>query len=81
MKLLRSLGFAILGIALFDTWLYKDAYNIHDYLSSLNNAPAIFFGATEQVSYVPLYAAVIVATRLTLFALFTAILIKRFSRR
>jgi hypothetical protein len=80
-KLVRTLFLAILAVAFGDTFFYGDPYSLHDYFSSFLLSPAVFFGVVTKSEYPPIYISLIAATRLTLFALFTAILVKRFSRR
>lgn len=81
LKLLRTTFILMLFISIIDTVFYRDPYNLKDFLASLDSAPAIFFGSLQKAEYPNTYAAFIVVIRLTLFSLFTAILIKRFSRR
>lgn len=81
LKLIRTLGLVVLVVGISDTLFFKDAYDLRNYYDSLLVAPAIFFGVVSPSNYPALYLAGITVTRLTLFALFTAILVKRFSRR
>jgi hypothetical protein len=81
LKLIRTLLLAIIIIGIIDTTISHDPYSLHDYFNSLIIAPAVFFGVAQKPEYSPLYLSMITVTRLTLFALFTAILVKRFSRR
>ncbi|TAN68811.1 MAG: hypothetical protein EPN17_08520 [Methylobacter sp.] len=81
LKLLRTIILVIVCIALYDTLVFHDFYNIHDYIKSLETSSAVFFGFKTPNEYPNICVALISAIRLTLFAFFTAILVKRFSRR
>lgn len=81
LKLLRTVLLMIVCIALYDTEAFHDLYNVHDFLNSLATSSAVFFGFRTPTEYQDIYVALISAIRLTFFALFTAILVKRFSRR
>lgn len=80
-KLFRTLMIAIFLVGIFDAYFYHNPFDLKDYYASLLQAPAIFFGVSKELPYHSLYSAAITVIRLTLFALFTAILVKRFSRR
>lgn len=81
LKLIGTTFFLIAIIGLIDTFSYKDPYNLQNFIDSFKASPAIFFGILQRSEYPYIYSASIVFSRLTLFAMFTAILIKRFSRR
>jgi len=81
LKLLRTLVTLIFIICIFDTINYHDGNNIQNYISGISKAAAMFFGFNIPNDYPSLPVAIIAASRLTFFALFTAILVKRFSRR
>lgn len=80
-KLLITTLFLIFVVAVIDAVAYKDPYNLREFFDSAKASPAIFFGILQKIEYPYFYSALIVVGRLTLFSLFTAILIKRFSRR
>lgn len=81
LKLLRSLLLIILAICFYDTIGFNDPYNIKHYLNSVGQSASVFFGYNIPTNYPDYITAIISASRLTFFALFTAILVKRFSRR
>lgn len=81
LKLLRSVLLTIVFISFIDTINYHDPFNLKDYWHGFQNSSAIFFGFNIPSVYPELYIAFIASIRLTLFALFTAILVKRFNRR
>lgn len=81
-KLLRLICIIIFSISFLDILGHQPAYNIRDYLQVFKNSSAIFFGLNvPNTSYQPFILALIAFIKLTLFALFTAILVKRFNRR
>jgi len=81
MKLFRTLIVIVILIGVFDTIFYRNSLDLSDYYKSATEAPAIFFGVAKDLPYHSFYLAIITVIRLTLFALFTTILVKRFSRR
>lgn len=81
LKLIATTLVLIAFVGLIDTFAYKDPYNLQNFIDSFKESPAIFFGILQKSEYPYIYAASIVVSRLTLFSMFTAILIKRFSRR
>jgi hypothetical protein len=82
-KLLTSIAGVHIVIAAYDTISFGNPLNVGDYVASLLTSPGIFLGlpnATDH-AYPLLVSALITTTRLVGFALFTAILVKRFGRR
>jgi hypothetical protein len=82
-KLLGSIGVIHLSIAIYDTTHFGNPLDVRDYFASLLVSPGVFLGLPNATSHVypVLVSALITATRLVGFALFTAILVKRFGRR
>jgi hypothetical protein len=81
LKLFQLAFLIILLISFVDTVMYHDANSVKDYYLSFEKSFAIFFGYNIPTSYLEPYIAFIAFTRLTIFSLFTAILVKRFNRR
>ncbi|OGA96605.1 MAG: hypothetical protein A3E79_00285 [Burkholderiales bacterium RIFCSPHIGHO2_12_FULL_61_11] len=81
LKLLRTLAFCIVAIAIYDTSASGNALNIVDYWIGLQRAPGIFVGVSAPQSYSIAILSVITATRFVGIALLTALLVKRFGRR
>jgi hypothetical protein len=81
LKLLRFVVVAILAMAIMDVIYFGDADSVRAYLDALVTAPAIFFGVVSPPGYSTLYLTLILAVRLTAFAFFISIIIKRFNRR
>jgi hypothetical protein len=80
-KLLRSIAVVNIIIALYDTALRGNIWEIKSYISSLTASPGIFLGIATPQTYPVLVSSTIAATRLITFAFLTAILVKRFGRR
>lgn len=82
-KLLRTILLIHVLIAAYDTIKFGNALNLADYWTSFVISPGIFFGIGNATihPYPILFASAITALRLMGFALFTAILVKRFGRR
>jgi uncharacterized protein YjbI with pentapeptide repeats len=80
-KLLRTIFLITLLIAGYDTYQFKDVWNLKDILGSIIAAPGIFFGVAFPHQYPSWVLATIAAARLISFAFLTAILVKRFGRR
>ena len=81
LKLLRSIVITIILIAIYDTNLNSNVLNIGFYLESLQTAPAIFLGVQTSHYFPVTTLSLITGIRLISFALLTALLVKRFSRR
>lgn len=81
LKLLRSIGIAVVAIAIYDASSLKAQVTVADYWESLKLAPGIFLGTVVQAHHSIGAASVIVGTKLVAFSLLTALLVKRFGRR
>lgn len=81
LKLLRTLILAVLLIGIIDVFKSSDSYSLGNYYQGLSKSFGVFFGLTVETSYSILALAIISALKLILFALFTALLVKRFGRR
>lgn len=80
-KLIRAgLIFWIL-ISIVDTLIFKNHNLLSNYLDSLSNMPSIFMGIEKPDNYPAIYLTFISVIRYIGFALFTSIIIKRYSRR
>ncbi len=82
-KLLRAIAVIHGLIAIYDTVQFGNALDVRDYLNSLAMSPGVFFGIENASTHAyPIWVlSAITAVRLLGFALFTAILVKRFGRR
>lgn len=82
-KLLGSIAVIHALIAIYDTACFGNPHDVGDYFTSLLISPGIFLGLPNVTSHVyPLSVSALITTaRLVGFALFTAILVKRFGRR
>lgn len=81
LKLLRAIIVVHLLIAIYDTSVFRDVWNLRDYLASLQASPGIFFGIENHNPYPIWVSSMIAASRLLGLAFLTAILVKRFGRR
>lgn len=81
LKLTRSLVFVLLFIAIYDTLMNGNALDLSQYWKNLGRAPAIFLGILSPTNFSIAALSIISGTRLVSFALFTTLLVKRFSRR
>lgn len=83
LKLLRSIVVIHFVIAVYDTYMFGDVWNLRDYLASFIASPGVFFGIVNlHTAHYPVwFSSTIAATRLIGFAFLTAILVKRFGRR
>ncbi|MFH0782886.1 MAG: pentapeptide repeat-containing protein [Pseudomonadota bacterium] len=80
-KLLRTLVFVGLAIALGDVYFLKDPLLLDSYLSAAKNAPQVFLGIVQPNGFSGLVLAGIAAVRYVMLACLVSILVKRFSRR
>lgn len=80
-KLLRTILFAMVVIAVYDANASNGSATIVDYWDSLKDAPAIFLGTLSRPTHTTTAASLIVAARLVALSLLTALLVKRFGRR
>lgn len=81
-KLLRSIIWVILGVAILDMIYTPGEKPFTDFLQSFFTAPALFLGVKPLPDTMPpMMSACIAALRLLGFAFLTAILVKRFGRR
>jgi len=81
LKLLRFVVAAVLAIAVIDVIYFGDPDSVRAYLNALALAPAVFFGVLSPPNYSTLYLTLILVVRLTTFAFFISIIIKRLNRR
>ena len=81
LKLLRSIFFCVIVIAIYNSNLYGDPLNIGFYWTSLKIAPAVFLGVLSPPTFTVTALSIIAGTRFVSIALLTALLVKRFSRR
>jgi hypothetical protein len=79
-KLIRTVVLVLGLIGFSDALFFHDRYSVHAYIDGMLKAVPIFMG-TMQAGYPAWYQSAILAVRLVLFAFFTAIIIKRVSRR
>lgn len=81
-KLLRSIIWVILGVAILDMIYTPGEKPFTGFLQSFFTAPALFLGVKPLPDTMPpMLSACIAALRLLGFAFLTAILVKRFGRR
>ncbi|MDO8318980.1 pentapeptide repeat-containing protein [Rhodoferax sp.] len=81
LKLMRTLAFTVIAIAIYDTCAFGNMLNIADYWESLKRAPGAFLGVAAPQTYPLEILSFITATRYVGIALLTALLVKRFGRR
>ncbi|MCI2260917.1 pentapeptide repeat-containing protein [Xanthomonas indica] len=81
LKLLRTVLALFVGIAVVDAIVRRNPAVVTSYLEGLATAPQIFLGIEAPSSYSGWYLSTIALARLILFALFMAIIVKRFNRR
>jgi hypothetical protein len=80
-KLLRTGFICWFSISLIDTILFKNPNLLSDYYDSFLSTPSVIMGMIKPDSYPKLYLTFITVLRFIGFALFTSIIIKRYSRR
>jgi hypothetical protein len=80
-KLLRTSFIWLIAISFIDTIFFKNYNLLPDYFDSILSTPSIFMGINKPHSYPELYLSIITVSRFIGFALFTSIIIKRYSRR
>jgi hypothetical protein len=80
-KLIRAVAFILLCIGLADAIFFHDPNSIRDYAVGIGRSIQIFMGTFSPPNYPAWYVSLILAIRLVIFAFFTAIVIKRISRR
>lgn len=80
-KLVRSVFFVFLGMALIDVVAFRNPQLMSSYLNSLCEAPQIFLGTLTPASYPKSYLTAVLFVRLVMFGFFMSIIIKRFNRR
>lgn len=81
LKLLRAIVAVHVGVAVYDTVYFGNAWDIRDYIKSFVASPGVFFGISSPHIYPLWFSSTVAATRLLSFAFLTAILVKRFGRR
>lgn len=83
LKLLRTMLFVLIGIAIYDTNISSTSidFNIGFYWTNFLNAPEIFLGLKTPPNFTYGVLSFITAIKFVSFALLTTLLIKRFSRR
>jgi hypothetical protein len=81
LKLIRSLVFVVICITVYDTLKNGNPQDLVQYWNNLTRAPAIFLGVLSPTNFTTCALSVIAGTKLVSFALFTTLLVKRFSRR
>ena len=81
LKFPRLILLSILIIAIYDANTNGNTLNFIRYWISLQNAPAVFLGVLSPGNFTVGSLSIIKGARLVSFALLTALLVKRFSRR
>lgn len=81
LKLIRSLAFVLIFIAVYDTLKNENPLDLSQYWNNLGRAPAIFLGILSPTNFSTGVLSVITGTKFVSFALLTTLLVKRFSRR
>ena len=80
-KLSRAVLIILLSMAFLDVLLWRNPYDVHDYITALLQAPPTFFGVLSPSNYPKLYLAFVTFVRLVFIGFFMSIIIKRFNRR
>lgn len=81
LKLIRSLALVLICIAVYDILTNGNPMDLSQYWNNLARAPAIFLGVLSPTNFSTGVLSVITGIKLVSFALLTALLVKRFSRR
>lgn len=81
LKLIRSLAFVLVSIAVYDTFKNGSPSDLSQYWDNLFRAPAIFLGVLSPINFSIGVLSIITSTKFVSFALLTTLLVKRFSRR
>jgi len=79
-KLVRSIAFVVVGVAIYDVTTSGNALDLTAYWESIKQAPGVFLGVLPK-TYPPLALSLIAGSRYIGLALLTALLVKRFGRR
>jgi hypothetical protein len=79
-KLVRSIAFVVVGVAIYDVTAKGSALDLTAYWESIKEAPAVFLGVLPK-TYSPFALSLIAGSRYIGLALLTALLVKRFGRR
>lgn len=81
LKLIRSLIFVLIGIAIYDTLKNGNPLDLSHYWNNLFRSPSIFLGVLLPENFSHGALSVIYGFKFIAFALFTTLLVKRFSHR
>ncbi len=81
LKLMRSLAFVLICIAVYDTFKNGSPSDLTHYWDNLVRAPAIFLGVFSPPNFSTSVLSIITGAKFVSFALLTTLLVKRFSRR
>jgi len=81
LKFLRTILFLLIAIVVYDTYYNDTSATLSSIWSSIVSSPAVFLGVLSP-NYLPIgFLSFIAGMKLITFALLTALLVKRFSRR
>ena len=80
-KLARAVALIFLPMAIYDTLSTGQPELVSSYIHSFLKAPQVFLGVVAPNAYPTWYIALVTLLRLIFFALFMAIVVKRFNRR
>jgi hypothetical protein len=81
LKLVRAVGIILAAIAIGEIGAQPSGVTLASAVDTALRAPEVFLGARPPAGLGTGAAAAVTASRLVMFALFTAILVKRFNRR
>lgn len=82
LKLARTIFITLVFIAVYDTWKNGDPLDLSVYWANFLRSPSIFIGVTDNpIGFSTRALTIISSVMLVSLALFTTLLVKRFSRR
>ena len=80
-RLLRTLFFVLVCMAVFDVLAYRNPKNVDDYIAAIVMAPQVLVGAVSPIGFSTVYLTIVAVIRIVAFALLVSIILKRFHRR
>jgi hypothetical protein len=81
LKLMRSLMVVLISITIYDTSTNGNPLDLSQYWTNFTRSPAIFLGVELPKNFSTGILSIITGIKFVSFALFTTLLVKRFSRR
>ena len=80
-RLIMTLFFVLVCMAVFDVLNYRNPKNVDDYIDAIVMAPQVLVGVASPIEFSAGYLSIIAIIRFVVFTLFVSIILKRFHRR